>query len=798
MKVPSEGQLTAKIALVGEAPGADEEKRMKPFVGPAGQLLDEMLTSIGLPRRDCLITNVVKLRPPGNEISHFINLEKKPPVLTDTYKQGVQELRAELEQSKANVIVALGNVPLYTLTGKLGITKWRGSVLESTLLPGRKVVACIHPSAALRMYLWRRLIAHDLNRSLVESHTPDIDLPNPDLYVSPTFEESCEYIEKCHKAQLVGLDIEVINRQVYCLSLAPTTYEAISIPFVRNKQEFYTEQEETEIWYRIGKLLEDHAVTKVLQNAMFDVSFLLERYGIKTAPLHDAMVAQKILFPDYPVGLDFIASTRTRYPYYKDEGKQWNKLAMDDILFGQYNAKDALICREAIEGQLDELQKTGNRDTYNRQMSLIPPLLCVQSHGIRVDHNRLNSAKQEAEVEIAKCEEELAKRIGRPINLASPKQLQQLFYIEMGLPMYRGKSGGPTTDDDALKRLARKGIVEASIIQRHRHYNKLRGTYFGMVYDEDGRFRGSINVVGTKTGRISSGKTIFGTGGNMQNQPPEMDDFFVADDECILVDIDLSQAENRIVAYLAQEETMIHAFETEQDVHSLTGALISGLSYEEVKRQHKEDIPSPLGSGDKTWRFWGKKCNHGLNYGLGYKKFSLVTELPENEGKAIHAKYHAVYPGVRNVFHALVQEQLRNGRTITNLLGRKRRFLDRWGDDLFQDAYAQIPQSTVADILWDYGVNYVYNAEIMRPVTIINIVHDSLKLQLPLSLGHVQIQHLLSLIAKTMEHPLRHKSVEFVIPCDVKMGTRMSELVKVKIDDTEKIKELVEKAEREA
>jgi DNA polymerase I-like protein with 3'-5' exonuclease and polymerase domains len=110
--------------------------------------------------------------------------------------------------------------------------------------------------------------------------------------------------------------------------------------------------------------------------------------------------------------------------------------------------------------------------------------------------------------------------------------------------------------------------------------------------------------------------------------------------------------------------------------------MISGIPADEIKRQDKANVLCPLGTGEYTWRFWGKKCNHSLNYDLGYKQFALRFEMGEGEAKQIVERFHRVYPGIRH-YHAWVRAALSANATLTNCYGRTRVFLERWGDELF-------------------------------------------------------------------------------------------------------------------
>jgi uracil-DNA glycosylase family 4 len=791
--VPGEGPLQCKICFIGEAPGEHEERFQRPFVGPAGRLFDELLRKAGIVRGMCRVTNVVKERPPSNDISVFLDLSKKEPRMTASYKEYVEDLKKELEQCTANILVPLGNVPLFALTGRKGITKWRGSILESTLLPGRKVVPTIHPSAALREYMFEYYIMHDLQRVLEESETPNIVLPSRRLLIRPSFSDVMEFLRYINTLHSVAFDIEVMNDQVSCISFAPTPTECMSIPFITHGEDYFSPEQEAQVWRAIGKVLENPSIMKIGQNVIFDCTFLFMRHGIRTRPAHCTMIAQGLLYPDLPKGLDFITSTYTKEPYYKEEGKKYfrlNNMADGFIANGQgelsleerfwiYNAKDSAVCMEAYPKQILDLGKMGNLDTYIRQVSLIEPLMYMQARGIKVDMPRLERMKQIADRKVTTITRQLQELVGYDINPNSPKQLAALFYVQKGLtPYINRKTGGVSTDDDALKRLVRKGVKEAALVRDIRKWSKLKGTYLEVTLDEDKRMRGAMNPIGAAdTGRLSSGKTIFDTGGNMQNQPPQMKRMLVADDGCLLYVPDLSQAENRLVAYMGPVPAMRQSFEEGRDLHLQTAAFIFHKDMSEVTTKPGT---CSLGGGDRSERDWGKICNHSLNYGFGYRAFSLRFELEEKEGKRLWEGYHKLYPEVQQQYHRWVKNQLSESRCLTNPYGRTRYFMGRWGEDLFQEAYAFLPQSTVADKMNKEGILFIHNnQDIFSPVELLNQEHDSLWIQIPLSIPLEQHAHIMQRLIASLETPITYRGSTFTIPVEVKVGFNIGDMAKV-------------------
>ncbi len=763
------GPLEAKICIVGEAPGVEEERKGIPFIGSSGQLLTKIIHGIGISREECYITNVVKERPVANNIELFIKFKNGEGIPTKEYIEYEKFLYEELSQVSANVFVAVGAVALWALCRTDKITKRRGSILQGVLGQGGKVIKVIpiiHPASALRNYIFTYFINFDMRRVKEEREFPDIRLPSRSLYIEPTYLDAMAYLADCN-CEKIGFDIEVMNEEISCISIARSPYDVMSIPFMTQGHDYFTVEQEESIWREIATILQDSRIKKVGHNISFDATFLFIKYGIRTHNMSDTMIKSGICFPDFPKGLDFVTSICTREPYYKDDGKKWFKYGGNDRDFWLYNAKDSAVCIEADDPLQAEVVKQGNEATVIRQTSIVPSLVYMQDRGIQADKAGMDAEVIKYDNRINELQGELNSLCNYSINPNSTKQLQEYFYIKKGLKPYISRStGNISVDALALKRLSKRGFKEASIILEMRHLLKIKSTYLEMELDDDNRIRCSFNPVGTENGRLSSSKTIFGKGGNMQNLPPEMLRFLVADPNCLIYNIDLSQAENRIVAYVAPEPNMIAAFEKGIDIHRQTAALLFNKSTEEIS---DEEGSCSIGGGLFSERFWGKKSNHSLNYDLGYRAFSLLCEIQDNEGRYIVERYHTVYPGVRQ-YHAWIRNQLNRDRTLTNCMGRKRTFVDRWGDSLFKEAYAFIPQSTVADIIDERGLAYVMDNPFFDGVEILNQVHDSLVLQISLDIPLQHHAECLLALQESLQTPLSYRGRTFSIPAEIQVG----------------------------
>lgn len=317
--IQPEGSKDAKICIIGEAGGKEEDRQLRPFVGASGTVLDYCFQASGVNRRDCYITNVVKVTPRANDISpYFKENQQGKWSFTPAGQEWVDILHEEINGLGANVLVPLGKVALAAVCGVAGISKYRGYVLEGLpAIGGRKVIPAYHPAASLRgQYILRYYISADLKKAALESRFREIRRPDRRLIVPDTFGECLEWLEylKCERAW--ACDIEVVNFEVSAIGFAPSPDLAVSIPMYH---EVWTEGEEATLWRHINTLLTGPA-TKIFQNGIFDIHFLMVRNGIHVAPpVEDTMVAHSIQYPEMLKGLGFLVSLHCgAQKYYKD------------------------------------------------------------------------------------------------------------------------------------------------------------------------------------------------------------------------------------------------------------------------------------------------------------------------------------------------------------------------------------------------------------------------------------------------------------------------------------------------
>ena len=351
--VPPSGDLTCKLAGVGEQPGFQEVRARppKPFIGPAGQGLDECLIMTKIPRSHMYLTNVIKdLDAP---LAHYIDIDTRGK--WTIHEEGmiyIKELGDELRRLDLNCAVAFGNIALLALTNRVGVTKWRGSVLESTLVPGLKVIPTFHPATFIPPkfnFLNKPVICEDLMRAKYEATFKEIKRLPRKIHINPDFNWAINWLMYCYeegqKGALVSLDIEVMNGEVDCISFSCNLNESMSIPFRQGSGDYFNPDQELAIMIWIARIIQDENISKCGANFIFDTQFLLRKYGINPkGSLHCTQIAQKISYPDFPAGLDAVTTMYTDIPYYKQDGKQWMKMQGGSwTSWWNYNGIDGIV-----------------------------------------------------------------------------------------------------------------------------------------------------------------------------------------------------------------------------------------------------------------------------------------------------------------------------------------------------------------------------------------------------------------------------------------------------------------------
>jgi DNA polymerase-1 len=531
-----------------------------------------------------------------------------------------------------------------------------------------------------------------MKRIQEESMSKEWEYPKRNFLLAPTFEQTLEWLNRIIKNKTrVCFDIETTYTPIprlTAIGFADSPTNAICIPFTFSKGTeviayWSTVEEELVILNKVKELLEDETIEKVAQNAQFDTTVLeVNPPGIIVKGLYlDTMCAFHTIYPELEKGLAVLCSIYTKQPYYKHLRESGS-----DEIFWEYNCLDTTVTLECAIQIEKELEEFGVKDFYYKYVHpLIPILKEMQIRGIKIDLAVHSKALEEYTKAADELQLKLNERVGRELNVMSPKQMREFLYIDEKLPpkFKRGKAkekqaigeeltiDDSTVDEESLMAIASQHPDRDYLrwVVEIRGYRKLIGTYLEGLMGDDGRARCSYliggdkdGVGGTETGRLSSRESIFGSGTNLQNIPKGVcRKMFVPDESQVFVEADLEQAEARVVAYLAEEERLIDLFNKGGDIHTQNAAWIFGKSLEKVSGPERE---------------LAKRLVHASNYGIGPRTFAYHAGIKEGEAKLLLAKYFDTFPKIKS-WQLGIQAGLSESRILTTPFGRKRIFFAR-------------------------------------------------------------------------------------------------------------------------
>lgn len=822
--VNGEGNPYAKLLILGEYPTQTEDKHQKPFLGSTGEFLDRIFTELGYPnwRSDCWLTYVYRYRPPFNDV-------KQIATVCDIDEEK-ERLYREVLSIKPNCILAIGKESLQVSAGMSKLLTYRGSILSSQI-GDSKVVGTISPGHLVRAtddsgdhdeakgmfsYVWKWVLANDIKRAIKESRTSGYDLPKRSLNIARDSVDVSRFIDRGFKsADRVFADIETLDSTIAgCISLAWNKYEAISIPLFNKVGRYELSTIPTSdlayIWQKLDWLFRHKEIAG--QNWKFDQA-KLEMLGFRFKGLKsDTSLKAHTINPEIPyVNLAFIGSIWTREPYYKDEGKEFI-FGRDNIdRWFLYNAKDSAVDCEVDEAQERELEvlsdqyKTDLKKFYYCYITRLHDLYFgMEKVGFRLDKGVRDYliAKYQTWAEYLKIQ--LDTYIGREINYNSPKQVRELLYEQMKIKPIDKDHG---TNEDVISKLLKDKVKDAayrdvlSNILEIRRVNKTLSTYLYAMPDFDGRMRTQVRIAGTETGRSSDSvlgppvrpfkiglafKTLT-KHGDEKAAGQDVRRMLIADEGYVIVNIDLSQAEGRIVALLSNDDILSDAY-NHIDVHRRTAALV--LFGGELNLSYDHDPMADVLEKDGPERFIGKKVRHAGNYEMKWReflknvisdcrKFHIEFTISQFSAQQILDKFHAASPKIAGVFHKEIREAIDATRSLINPFGRLRRFFDRPGPQLYKEADAFIPQSTVKDRLTHSALDI---KDKKYPIRLVNEAHDSLTYFMP----EGEYMDICREIKPIMEQPIDFSSCSLkrgmlVIPCDFEYGYNYKDLQKVKL-----------------
>ncbi|MCC5975673.1 MAG: DNA polymerase I [Rubellimicrobium sp.] len=413
-------------------------------------------------------------------------------------------------------------------------------------------------------------------------------------------------------------------------------------------------------------VLEDPAILKIGQNMKYDAK-ILARYGVAVAPIDDTMLMSYAMHAgEHSHGMDELSDRYLGHipiPIKSLLGSGKSAITFDRVPLDEavkYAAEDADITLrlwQAFKPQLHRARVTTVYETLERP--LVPVLARMEMAGIKVDRDTLSRMSNAFAQKMAGLEAEIQEMAGRPFNVGSPKQLGEILFDEMGLPGgVKGKTGAYGTGADVLEDLATEHALPGRVLD-WRQLAKLKSTYTDALQDhinpETGRVHTSYSIAGANTGRLAS------TDPNLQNIPVRTEEgrrireAFVAEAGKVLVSLDYSQIELRILAHVAGIEALKTAFREGLDIHAMTAS---------------EMFNVPLDQMTGEIRRQAKAINFGVIYGISGFGLARNLRIPRDQAQGFIDRYFERFPGIRAYMDDTIAFAKANGHVQT-LCGRK-------------------------------------------------------------------------------------------------------------------------------
>lgn len=797
--VPGLGSSTAKLMVVGMAPGPDEDEERKVWVGRAGRLMREMLTAAREKPDNCYLTNVEKYRPPGDKLNRFKEIGRKP-------LQDIELLWTEVDAIRPYCILALGEHALKALTGKRGIKHWRGSILTTLRYPEVKVVATYHPSALLRSessetkafsYSARVYIQNDYARAVAQSKFRELRRPTRDFVIAECAEDIRNFRKLYRGLNIVSSDIETAKGACIptCTGFAFNRHHGMSIPLLNVGYGMHTpDTEQVRMIKAVQEIYGEEDLKIIGANWKFDKKKLYKpfAFNVRASTYWDVGMANHILYPEFPKSVEFLTSTWTEEPFYKNELKEFDPEKEDFKTILLYNAKDVCVPFEIYERQKEEMDERNLTDFFlDDIMPLSDFYLELEERGMGFDETIRNDIRDYYKAREAELFSSLTANIGYELDIGSYKAVRKLLFEELEIPPRKN-----TKDDTLVSILAthcKDDNLKYSIISDLLEIRKVRRTVNGPLKsppDYDSRMRSMCNINGTAIGRTSFNilkppERPTKLGLQFQNITkhgeigPEMRRMLVPDNGKLFYQVDMSQADVRVVAALSRDEWLLSLFERKKDVHSITASW-----YFDKEREEYPEDPIGIEPGE---RFIGKTTRHGVAYGEQWKtmqmsinklarKFGINITVTAAECKIFRAIFLRKSPKIEAVFWKEILETInKKGRRLVAASGRERTFFGLWDPNLY---FSYIPAASVTD---HNKFAAVRSKRRIPQLEILKEDHDSILFQA----YPKDAEEFIPIIREEYERPMDLSKCSLprdpiVIPCDVEFGENYKDLVKWK------------------
>ena len=486
-----------------------------------------------------------------------------------------------------------------------------------------------------------------------------------------TWQDFDTWFAKLQAADLVALDTETtsldeMRAEIVGLSFSVTPGEAAYIPLAHTYPDAPAQLPREEVLARLKPWLEDGARYKLGQHVKYD-RHVFANHGIEVQGYaHDTMLQSYVLEVHKPHGLASLAERhlgRSGISFEDLCGKGAHQICFDQVDIAkaaQYSCEDSDMTLDVHLALWPQLQADDKlRFIYELEIASSEALYRIERNGVLIDAPTLAAQSHQLGQRILQLETEAQELAGQPFNLSSPKQIGEIFFTKLGLPVVKKTAtGAPSTDEEVLEKLAEDYPLPAKILE-HRGLAKLKGTYTDklaqLAHPRTGRVHTHYAQAVAVTGRLSSNDP------NLQNIPirtaegRRVREAFVAPPGCVIASADYSQIELRIMAHISGDAALLLAFHDNMDVHRATAAEIFGTSTDQVSSEQRR---------------YAKVINFGLIYGMSAYGLARALSIDNTAAKNYIERYFDRYPGVKLYMDHTKQMAKANGYVET-VFGRR-------------------------------------------------------------------------------------------------------------------------------